>query len=84
MFLMPLQCHFSIYFTFYSESTEPYGDNYFNENYAKQKNGIADDFSSMIEPHWTHMPVKYFIKNEKECGEYESRIIQNAWCHPTI
>jgi hypothetical protein len=40
---------------------------------------INDDFSKISELHWRHLPIKYFIKNEKECGTYESGKIDRAF-----
>ena len=29
--------------------------------------------------HWNHLPITYFITNEEECGDYETRKIQRAF-----
>ncbi|MBI2452105.1 matrixin family metalloprotease [Candidatus Pacearchaeota archaeon] len=47
--------------------------------YGDFSNNIEDEFSNINLPHWTHAPITYKIINEKECGTYESRMIQKAF-----
>lgn len=40
---------------------------------------INDNLPEISEPHWSSLPIKYFIRNEKECGKYESNRIIRAF-----
>ncbi len=46
---------------------------------GKEAELMEDEFYSIDKLHWAHMPVTYFIINEEECGEYETRKIQKAF-----
>lgn len=38
-----------------------------------------DQFAHVLDAHWTHMPVMYYIMNEKECGSYETNKIKKGF-----
>jgi len=42
-------------------------------------NGPEDQFAESGEGHWTHMPLKFYIMNENECGLYESNKIRKGF-----
>ncbi|MBW2982243.1 hypothetical protein KY343_05160, partial [Candidatus Woesearchaeota archaeon] len=46
---------------------------------GKEAELTGDEFYSADKLHWTHMPVTYFIINEEECGDYETRKIIKAF-----
>jgi hypothetical protein len=39
----------------------------------------SDSYRHISEAHWTHMPLKYFIVNEEECGTYETNKIKRGF-----
>lgn len=45
----------------------------------KTTNEEGDEFYMLTKPHWTHMPLKYFITNEKECGSYEVNKVKKGF-----
>ncbi len=46
--------------------------------FAIDEESIGDDFYHIEDVHWTHMPVTYYITNERECGKYETYAIKWA------
>ena len=70
------------------DSSEEY-DNYYADNFQKEAiiesaPVINDDFSDVAELHWDHLPIKYFIRNEKECGTYETAQINRAFIEISV
>ena len=63
----------SAYLTFNNNFTTIDSKN--NQEYP----AIQDNFSNSNDLHWTHMPISYYIKNEKYCGGYELNRIKNAF-----
>ncbi len=46
--------------------------------FAINEKSIGDDFYYIEDVHWTHMPITYYITNERECGKYETYAIKWA------
>ena len=81
---------FGFIFGIFSESSEDSGyekidpkslfEKSGNENIEVDDVQVDDDyFSEISELHWGELPVKYFVRNEKECGKYETGQIDRAF-----
>jgi len=46
---------------------------------GKEAELTGDEFYGAGKLHWTHMPLTYFIVNEKECGSYEVNKIKKGF-----
>jgi hypothetical protein len=49
------------------------------EQMIEEPEEIIPEQEIVDKPHWTHLPITYYIANKEECGDYEVRKIERAF-----